>query len=411
MAKKVRHSVGFFQSSLAHFTENRTTYGVLLFFLSFAVDIVGRSSVAPALFPPFSNAILSCFEALLQYTLFSWLFALDFSVLTRAGIDYNAVLDVSVSPCRLGHLTASLSFGLAVSLAVFAFAFGLNPAPPLNTEKVVTIAGVTPVAAYLMYSGTAMVTREGRRFLALIWEIFFAPLYGVKFVHIVVADAMTSACLLLWELEYGVCFLSTAGAFLTDSDLTDNVNRCDTSHVHGRVMKPVMTALPFWLRFVQCLVKLYECRSLTGWARWQHAVNAGKYSSALAVVVSSTIHATVLQTWSFWLWIGCLIVKTTYCYVWDLMMDWDFKLSRACFLRPQLIFHGKTWLYKQAIFTNLCGRIAWSFAISPHIELGELKILLAAVEILRRAQWVVFRVENEHFATQRRASLLVNGEL
>ena len=162
--------------------------------------------------------------------------------------------------------------------------------------------------------------------------------------------------------------------------------------------------------------------------RHLHVINAGKYFSSIMVVVSSGVlvsfssnhvfiahHTTAMHVaidahqlvewtpakahWVFW-----LVVKTLYCTVWDWTQDWSLFQSRAfdsrpfpIFLRPQRLY-DYTFFYYFAIVSNFAMRCSWSIALSVnHVLLPDYwSPLMALVEIVRRSQWLVFRVENRH---------------
>jgi hypothetical protein len=119
------------------------------------------------------------------------------------------------------------------------------------------------------------------------------------------------------------------------------------------------------------------------------------------------------------LWIVAAIFSTLYAYWWDIVMDWGL-LHRDCpnkFLRKKILFApsvsalysaatvflkaGHLQTYYLAMVSNFFLRVSWVLTISPsffriviHHEVFFLGIAL--LEILRRGQWSIFRVENEH---------------
>eukprot|EP00010_Vexillifera_abyssalis_P008264 CAMPEP_0201545094 /NCGR_PEP_ID=MMETSP0173_2-20130828/1643_1 /ASSEMBLY_ACC=CAM_ASM_000268 /TAXON_ID=218659 /ORGANISM="Vexillifera sp., Strain DIVA3 564/2" /LENGTH=252 /DNA_ID=CAMNT_0047953403 /DNA_START=434 /DNA_END=1192 /DNA_ORIENTATION=- len=109
------------------------------------------------------------------------------------------------------------------------------------------------------------------------------------------------------------------------------------------------------------------------------------------------------DTWGGWhyAWIACLVVKTIYCYVWDITMDWAlWRCQKPGFSFPkglrQKRLYSWTWVYYFAMVTNFFMRCSWAIAISVNNLVPPYwSMLMAAVEIFRRAQWLVFRIENE----------------
>jgi len=240
--------------------------------------------------------------------------------------------------------------------------------------------------------------------LAVVW-----PFFGVHFVHVLIGDALTSASLILWNVELGICY--SISGFLSES------GQCDGESINYLYVQPVILMLPFWIRFVQCIYRYTKTYQHKSWVSYQHIVNAGKYLSCLLVVITSALNSIdgVKFRWLRWMWLGCLFVKTFYCYAWDIKMDWDLgHLSPEgaprhfpALLREETFF--QPFVYYTVMITNLIMRFSWATALSPHLKLPKsIGTLLALVEIVRRAQWFIFRTENEFFQLRkaRRMALL-----
>lgn len=238
----------------------------------------------------------------------------------------------------------------------------------------------------------------------------------------------TSASLTFHQVEMALCFF-VSGQFLSEDDAVSAAHDyCGAGTWHFRIMQPVMFALPFWLRFVQCLHLVWRNRAHGDFRRTQHVINAGKYFSAIMVVVTSAIHLHVdgddLDAWTPWrlVWLATLLVKTLYCYAWDLKMDWDLlqwrqvptaapdaasinsgeRLARSDVSFPPLLRRARVYstpVYYFAMCSNLVARFFWSISLSvgqtllPHNWSNG----AALVEILRRFQWLVIRVENKNW--------------
>lgn len=261
----------------------------------------------------------------------------------------------------------------------------------------------------------------------------------LTFQHVLVTDALTSAGLLLWQVEYTACLFATSS--WTDAHATKGW-QCMGSSANATYAKPLMIALPYWLRLWQCVTQL-RCR---GGNRWD-ALNALKYVTCLAVVGTSAClrlarlddaesadgEAPLLVlglTGAAWrrCWIATMCVKTGCCYAWDVVMDWGLMRVNPCsggsasgrngdarafatdfdaddegddirrsrpLLRSKLMY-GSRRFYYFAMAMNLAARISWSLAISPH-WCGADRCALASglLEMLRRAVWTLLRVENE----------------
>ena len=91
------------------------------------------------------------------------------------------------------------------------------------------------------------------------------------------------------------------------------------------------------------------------------------------------------------------VITTVYALYWDLHIDWGLfhRMSNANHRRfPQ-------WVYVSAIATNSIFRAAWAVIFFPRAFgidkelLHYVSLILAMVEVLRRALWNVLRIENE----------------
>lgn len=96
-----------------------------------------------------------------------------------------------------------------------------------------------------------------------------------------------------------------------------------------------------------------------------------------------------------WAWMGCVIVKTAYCYAWDLTMDWGLLRKDAKVWGLRQVTYFPTPFYAWCAVSNFLARISWSLAISPRQFPEDWSMFLQVVEILRRVQWLIIRVEKE----------------
>eukprot|EP00163_Fabomonas_tropica_P014171 TRINITY_DN2585_c1_g8_i1.p1 TRINITY_DN2585_c1_g8~~TRINITY_DN2585_c1_g8_i1.p1 ORF type:complete len:378 (-),score=38.65 TRINITY_DN2585_c1_g8_i1:21-1154(-) len=306
-----------------------------------------------------------------------------------------------------GIWTMATVLTLCFFASLLAYVVGTQTLPAKHRYALFpsTLAPLFVVLAFLLYvlvPWGVLYPASRLRLSKVLGQVLLSPAFGVDLVHIIVTDALTSACLTLWDLEYGVCFY-LRGEWLSTQYDGPSVSVCDGDN--KKYFKPIMYVLPFWLRFVQCWYRAWVTRHQGGWPHYQNFVNAGKYLSAILVVFTSSMNTDFIDfdhpyDWSTWrfLWLGAIVVKTLYCYIWDITMDWDLAIhgdkAKHWLLRPHLIYGRHYWVYYAAMVSNFFARCAWSLAISPHAAPADWSLALAMVEILRRAQWKVFRMEN-----------------
>jgi hypothetical protein len=142
---------------------------------------------------------------------------------------------------------------------------------------------------------------------------FFSIL--VSDLQVLITDALTSSCLLLWDLEYVVCLFATS-SWRHGKGQAHQGSECSTEGKGNIVwVKPFIIVLPFWLRFVQCIFLAITEQSL------KSVANAVKYLTAIAVVLTSAAQIWDEENKDAWrsVWLGALVVKTGYCFYWDLV--------------------------------------------------------------------------------------------
>jgi hypothetical protein len=103
----------------------------------------------------------------------------------------------------------------------------------------------------------------------------------------------------------------------------------------------------------------------------------------------------------FVLWIFFAVCGTSYAYCWDIYMDWGLlrRDSQVKFLRSSILFPPIA--YYIAMLSNLALRVSWVLTISPariglNVDHDIVLLLVASLEIIRRSQWNIYRMENEH---------------
>eukprot|EP00039_Didymoeca_costata_P016253 m.287744 g.287744 ORF g.287744 m.287744 type:complete len:387 (+) comp16365_c2_seq5:325-1485(+) len=131
--------------------------------------------------------------------------------------------------------------------------------------------------------------------------------------HILITDTLTSASLLLWELEFSLCsfvFVDLDRDFGFDPEEATVCGDGSDNAIH---IKPIVYVFPYVLRLLQCLFLA------TTKGKHEQYYNALKYLSSISVVASSTLlHWFPNHGFLFFVWISCCVVKTLYCFYWDL---------------------------------------------------------------------------------------------
>jgi len=162
--------------------------------------------------------------------------------------------------------------------------------------------------------------------------------------------------------------------------------------VNGWV-RPLFSIIPAAWRFLQCLRRARDSRDKA------QLINAGKYSTTFLVALFSSLRANIKSIPAFeYIWIICIITSTCYTSYWDVFRDWGLGDKNYNYLRKNRLYPNK--MYYFAIVSNLILRLLWTLTISPDsigivTNANLFATILAGCEIFRRAQWNLYRVENE----------------
>ena len=211
---------------------------------------------------------------------------------------------------------------------------------------------------------------------------------GVRFKDFIVGDIFTSMVRPFTSLTISFCILSCKVCL--EENKRDVCTRNDN-------LALVISLLPYVLRFFQCLNRWYYTKMT-----WPHGFNALKYIGGFINTYCGWLYANKLISVYIYLTVG--IIAVSYLLFWDYYCDWglfrenDNKNSRI-FLRDKLLY--PKYYYYVAMIVNSILRFIWltsliSLPMSP-LEEGEVKaIIYTVLELFRRIQWSLFRVENEN---------------
>jgi hypothetical protein len=339
------------------------------------------------------------------FLLVLFLFLMGVNVYGWRSSGVNHVLIFELDPRN--HLSEQHIMELA---AVFGVIWTLSVLTFLYSEQLSIPAYANPLALAVIMTAIMLNPTKTFRHEARFWtlrvlsRIFLAPFFYVGFADFWLADQLNSLAQAMGDFQYLVCFYATNGSTVDNSwDTAADVGYCAQKTFW---IVPIVSALPAWFRFAQCLRRYRDTREA-----FPHLVNAGKYSTTFFHVIFSTLTAVYglrddqgnLSPF-FYLWIISSVVSSTYAYVWDIKMDWGFFAANAGdnrFLREECVYTFKSYYYF-AIVEDFVLRFAWSISLaisaSPGLAgHGDLvTTVLAPLEVVRRFVWNFFRLENEH---------------
>ncbi|KAH7422254.1 hypothetical protein KP509_12G000100 [Ceratopteris richardii] len=320
-----------------------------------------------------------------------WLWGINLRVFSAFKVNYAKVFDLDGTHLMWkGIWMIALWITLGVLTSMTLYLYLSSHGSSLAASQPVLLYSVIPLMMVLPFDALFVSSRIF--FLRTLVRIIF-PLQPITFADFFVADILTSMAKVLSDLERAACRMfhgqvATLSWFEPDS----------TCGSHS-IWIPCVLALPYVFRFFQCLRQYSDTRDNTC------IFNALKYASSFPVILLSALkyHVT-LDLWHGLyrpLWLLSGLINTCFSFYWDIRRDWDLSFfSGLCnpkysLLRPNLLYHYHS-IYYGAIGSNLLLRWAWTYKLSAHLRHNYITVfLMTALEMLRRFQWIFFRVESE----------------
>ncbi|CAO2828436.1 unnamed protein product [Amaranthus hypochondriacus] len=226
------------------------------------------------------------------------------------------------------------------------------------------------------------------RFLQVIRNILFAPLYKVVMLDFFMADQLCSQVPLLRNLEYLACY------YITASYKTQDYGYCQRT-TYYRDLAYAVSFLPYYWRAMQCARRWFDEGQVT------HLVNLGKYVSAMLAAGAKLAYDKEQTTLYLFLVVVLSSGATLYQLYWDYAKDWGLLQfhSKNPWLRNELMLRNK-FIYYFSMVLNLMLRLAWLHTVLHpnfgNVDSRVIGLFLAALEVIRRGQWNFYRLENEH---------------
>ncbi|KAJ6860111.1 SPX and EXS domain-containing protein 1-like isoform X1 [Populus alba x Populus x berolinensis] len=371
-------------------------FKVLLFFLwGFICCKIGWDSVmrmSVNLRDLFLYEAFLYYNPLLLVTMMVWLWGVNLWVFAQSTISYAKIFDLDQT-----HLTHREIWKVATWMTIIV-PTSMTAYLYLYSHGEVSLAASQPVLLYcavslvLIFPFDIFYLSSRYYLLRTLWWIVF-PLQAITFADFFVADILTSMSKVLSDLERSVCRMVHRQVATTAWFEADSV--CG-SHSIGI---PIALVLPYIFRLFQCLRQYKDTKEKTT------LFNALKYSTAVPVIFLSALKYHVLpDSWTNFyrpLWLLSGVINSLYSFYWDVTRDWDLSCFTRIFKsnKPSLcsyLLHGRKWVYFWVIGSNFILRLAWTYKLSAHLRHNYLTVFtITALEMIRRFQWVFFRVENE----------------
>lgn len=154
--------------------------------------------------------------------------------------------------------------------------------------------------------------------------------------------------------------------------------------------------LPAFWRSMQCIRRYNDSK-----LGFPHLANLAKYCTSLLVVILDGLLWCMKANFLWHLLLMARIVSALFSLGWDIVMDFGLwqrsqindRLRGTIFFRP--------WVYWYLMISDTIARFLWiapllHSSVFPNFPGVVLTLILWVVEVLRRFQWNIFRVEYEH---------------
>lgn len=192
-------------------------------------------------------------------------------------------------------------------------------------------------------------------------QIVSSPFSRTSFSAFFIADFLTSTFKLAIDFSTSLCL--TANLAL---DLDDRVARCSRM---SNVTVPLMSALPLYWRFMQCLRRYFETSQ-----RFPNLPNACKYLIAHSVILLGVFHSSYTvgqgKEWTTFriIWLISFLASTMFTFIWDVLVDWsmfEFDVSTCSVGLRKRRLYNKAEYYAMAVLFNFVLRFLWTASLIP----------------------------------------------
>ncbi|ETV80988.1 hypothetical protein, variant [Aphanomyces astaci] len=278
------------------------------------------------------------YRGMAQGLFFLWLWGATLYVWQAARINYRYILELDP------HVTPAFSqvFDDASHLSTVYFVSFLlymqleHKSLPLYQF---VPSGYMPLllAIYVVVFFAMKEWSQQKRLTGVLRDIVLVPLFHVSYFHTFVTNYMTSSTKLNQDVVWSLCYFTT-GEFLDPTS-----DSCSTKSNTMHVLVPLISALPFWWRFLQCLRRVYDMKN---W--FPGVLNALKYALSLLVILFGLVHSfysplepsNTLQL----IWVVLAVISSLYTWSWDVLMDWGLGRPAFNFLGDGRMY-SRTWVY------------------------------------------------------------------
>ncbi|KAL8791151.1 MAG: hypothetical protein Q9195_006048 [Heterodermia aff. obscurata] len=310
------------------------------------------------------------------------LFCVDCWVWTKAKINYVFIFEFDTRHNLDWHQLSELPCLLFFLLGLFLWLnFQQTGADAMYLYWPVALIILTIII--LLFPGPILYHRSRHWWAYSNFRLLLAGIYPVEFRDFFLGDMYCSQTYSMGNIELFFCLYAHHWSQPTQCNST-----------HSRLLG-FFSCLPGIWRALQCLRRYYDTRNA-----FPHLVNCGKYTFTILSYMTLSLYRISESAQLRALFILTASINAIYCSIWDLAMDWSLgnPYAEHPYLRD-VLGYKRPGVYYAAMVLDPILRFNWIFYALFRAEMQHSALLsfaLSLAEVLRRAVWTLFRVENEH---------------
>ena len=301
-----------------------------------------------------------------------------FMVFMLEKYDINWVYIFEIPPNKISYVEI-LRFG-AVMLTFWQLILALHMSSvfyyPFISTNIVALGYVGVSLVLLLLPFNCFYRGARSEVLKLFVHLIIAPFGEIKFKNFMTGSWVTSLVIPLQDV-YLICLFIISGSWMNN-----------TLPQTSETVMLLLSILPFIWRILQNVKRVIYKRSLL----LRQIQNFSRYIISIGLVVTA-----YLDFYSSIIWGLCFVLGVTVISALDVKQDWQLDLMHVNTSRA---FPSKFYYF--AIVSNYLLRFAGVACLLPrkafHNEYLDTEVciwILAVIELARRAQWAVIRIERE----------------
>lgn len=327
-----------------------------------------------------SLVLFHIYSLLILPVLMSWLFCILFLVWDRVRINYQFIFEWNardhLTPPQYANFIGLLSLVFVSCCSVSLYGWVNSWLAPWYHP----IAIIAIMLIFLFFPLNIFYASSRRWLFSTLYPMVLPMLTPVRFRDFLLGDIFMSMA-------------SLFKAFYIIDSFRRNPSMSPYVPCWGFILCQI---IPCYVRCGQCLRRYRDTADKN---KRTHLANLLKYTLTMTGSIISGGWFVAKIPACYYIWIVTMLISTLYSTYWDVVMDWGLMVNNRI-LREHLVYSWPS-VYYFALFTNAILRWTWTLAFilpqatSLFVWYATFYICIIG-ELLRRFQWIFFRVEHEH---------------